>query len=448
MKSRFHAPAARMTSLNNFSGSNQGGSPSGNIQLGGRYSSRLQGANVHVGESFKINAMPDKQAEEVNRLILDAQEQARQILIQAQAQAKELLAASAQKAQEIEADAEARRDEVLNQAFATGQEEGFQEGFKTGYAQAEQETVRMMEGAQSLLDGAYRSKELVLKSFKKDAGQIIQFICSKILKKAFQTDPSLMGDMIDEAIQSLRLTGRVRVVVCPEVMERIKQFSETTEDALDSLSRLELIADPSLDLSEIFILSQEGNFSLAPGKQVERLLTPILKKLPIEVDLDALELAETSPESRTANVVIEENETPPTSEDLSPEDLSSKDIFEAHQDELFERANATELNSPEIESILSEPQPFEEPAILEEVLNNETSPAEPFAFESFDTEQDIAALAELEALEAARQRSQDQPVVFRNEEAANANITDWTETLSTFDEDSENKNTPENQEGL
>jgi flagellar assembly protein FliH len=421
-----------MTSLNSFNES--------------RFSSRLQGANVHVGESFKINAMPDKQAEEVNRLILDAQEQARQILIQAQAQAKELLAASAQKAQEIEADAETRRDSVLSEAFQTGQEEGFQEGFKTGYAQAEQETVRMMEGAQTLLDGAYRSKELVLKSFKKDAGQIIQFICSKILKKAFQTDPSLMGDMIDEAIHSLRLTGRVRVVVCPEVLERIKQFSETTEEALDSLSRLELIADPSLDLSEIFILSQEGNFSLAPGKQVERLLTPILKKLPIEVDLQALEQAEQSPEKK---IFVEEDEIHPPLEVLSAEAL-----FEAHPDDPFELATATELNPPEIESALPENQeaaliidsPTLEEDFLEEVLVSETLPAEPFAFESFDTEQDLAALAELEALEADRQKALDKPVVFRDEEATNANISDWTETLRAFDDAPEHDNASENRE--
>jgi flagellar assembly protein FliH len=420
----------------------------------------LQSANVHVGESFRINAMPDKQAEEVNRLILDAQEQARQILIQAQAQAKELLSASAQKAQEIEAEAEASRDSVLNQAFQTGQEEGFQEGFKTGYAQAEQETIRMIEGAQTLLDGAYRSKELVLRSFKKDAGQIIQFICSKILKKAFHSDPGLMGDMIQEAIQSLRLTGRVRVVVCPEVLERIKQFSETTEEALDSLSRLELIADPSLDLSEIFILSQEGNFSLAPGKQVEKLLTPILKKLPIEVDLAALEQAEQSPEMTAPEVMQapypEENqliETPSItnlpeaySEPVMPEDLMPENqIFSGHpdgqeSDTIFQEsefhASDTALSDVAFASGLALPD-----MALEEEQIEEAPPAQPFSFDSFDTEQDLATLAELEALEAARQKSLEQPVVFRDEEAANANISDWTETLSSFDD------APENGEG-
>jgi hypothetical protein len=79
----------------------------------------------------------------------------------------------------------------------------------------------------------------------------------------------------------LHLTGRVRVVISPEALERIRNFSTRTDDTLELLDRMEFIADPSLELTEIFVLSQDGNFSLTPARQIERLVAPLVKHLPI-----------------------------------------------------------------------------------------------------------------------------------------------------------------------
>lgn len=326
--------------------------------------SRLSSSNVQVGNTFQVSSMPAQQAEIVTKMVLEAQEEARKLLLAAQSQAKQLLAASTQKAQEIEDEAEAR----LALACQEAEQAGFNKGYEEGYAQAEQETIRILEGAQTIMDGAYRSKALILKGFKKDAGQIIQFICTRILKKVFLTDPTLLLEMVDEAIQSLHLTGRVRVVVSPDILEHIRQFSDKTEEALDLLSRLELIPDPALQLGEIFILSQEGNFSLAPTKQIKRLIAPIIKNLPIDTTL-----ADQPSPPMTHEAQAVKTPPPPVMEDtiVPVQSQEQESLSEPLPPVSFEALAPEEYPGPQVVDWASTLESFDEEEPSESFLENQ-----------------------------------------------------------------------------
>lgn len=252
--------------------------------------SRLSGDHVQLGDSFRLRDNDEKEKQLTEAYLQKAETAARSVLAQAKAQAAQILKNAELRAAEIIQTGQAQIEAVHQEAYEAGEQQGFQ----AGYAQAEVQTTELLQGAQAILESAYTAEKRVLKGFQRNALQLITYVCEKILNQSLQSDPQAILAMIDGAIESLHLTGKIRVVLGSETVETIRQHSEQTAVALEQLTRYELIADPQLGLQEIYLLSQEGNFCLTPQKQIDQLLQPIHQKLPLP-ELEALEILDNPP---------------------------------------------------------------------------------------------------------------------------------------------------------
>lgn len=258
--------------------------------------SRLSGQRVQLGTAFRLDPNEDKQKEVVHEILLEAQSKAFSIVEQARNQAAQVLNNAQQQAKQLVQDAENQREEIMQQAYQTGETSGYEKGYADGNQKAEEETVQLLSGANTILDGAYQAREKVLKSFRQSAGEVIRHLTERILHQALKADPQLLYTMVDSAIDSLHLTGRIRVVVSRDTLEVIRRFNAQTEKALAETPRFDFVADPNLGGDEIFVLSDDGNFTLTPEAQVTQLLAPIIKMLPVnEADPEAAETADAAP---------------------------------------------------------------------------------------------------------------------------------------------------------
>lgn len=337
----------------------------------------------------------------------NAKQIADDILTKANAQAREMVET-----------AQSQVDGIKEEAREEGFKSGFQEGYADATTQVEQDTVALLQGVQSLTEKAYQAEKLVLKNFEKNAIELITYITKKALHRELQDSPETILNLVQQAVESLYLSGKVKVVVNPQILQDIRAFSTVTEGALEQMKRFEFIVDPALELTQLFIIAEEGCFDLSPDTQVAQLITPLGASLTLPrpaADLETSELAFSPPEAQTPDSpVIENNMAETATIDTSAEQASNNASVEPvetaanpEQAEIEFPVNdpaisITELDIPADETPLESkleqsPAPIDsdesESSVTELNLPDVSTTPEvkPYQFESFDQQSDEEA---------------------------------------------------------
>lgn len=238
------------------------------------------------GDTQYLQEMTENFETLMQKRMEQAEAKARAIVQEAEAEAathREILVQQAeQEAQAIVAGAHAEKDVIREQAT----QEGFDAGYAKGYADAtehgEAETVRLMTEAQALIESTYQAEKVVLHRFQKDASELIRYVTRRILHREINDTPETLVTMLQEAVESLYITGKIRLVANKETIHHLQQFSGKTEQALAAMTRFELVGDDKLGPDEIYLISTEGTFSVGVDAQLNRLLDVVDGQLPLE----------------------------------------------------------------------------------------------------------------------------------------------------------------------
>ena len=196
-------------------------------------------------------------------------------------------------AEKIVADATAQAQQLLDAAIAQENEikekaynEGFEAGFGTGRSEATQkvetETVQLLAGAQTLVEGSYQAEKQVLNNFQHHALEIIRHVCRSVIKKELDVSPEVMLLMVQQAVDDLYLTGKVKIVVGEETLQDIRNFTQGSAEALSALTRFEFTADARLGRQDVFVLGESASYDVSANAQIEQRLAPLADNLPLE----------------------------------------------------------------------------------------------------------------------------------------------------------------------
>ena len=304
--------------------------------------SRVYGQAVSIGEPLQIQAAQDLHEQIESSLeriakerLVDAenraQAKAKAILDEAHAKAKlltsEILEKANAQAKAMLQSAQDQESSIRENAHEEGFKAGFQEGYTDATMQMEQETVQLIESTKTLLESAYKAEQRVLQDFEQHAVKLIEHLTFKILHRELSESPETILQMVQKAADALYLSGKVRVVIHPQILQEIRQFSAQADAMLESLHRFEWIADPVLDLHQVYIIGQDASFELSPETQVHSLLEPLKSALelprpeiqePIQAESlsDTSEVSELPEESPFAK--NEQEALPETNVDESP----------------------------------------------------------------------------------------------------------------------------------
>lgn len=247
---------------------------------------RLYGDHVNVGEPVQIQGdaelrqQIESSLEQIARTrLLEAEAEATELIEQARAEATSILEKANAQAREMLETVQGQVDGIQESAHEAGFKAGFEEGYQDATVQVQQETERLLAGAQILAQNAYEAERRILKEFDRHALQLVEHVVRRILHKELSDSPEVLLGMIDQAISNLYLSGKVRVVVSSQIIQDLRQFSAQTEAALGAMSRYEFVADPALDLHQVYITAAEGSFELTPETQARQLLEPLQKEL-------------------------------------------------------------------------------------------------------------------------------------------------------------------------
>lgn len=244
--------------------------------------SRVYGQAVSLGEPLELRADEDLRQQVESSLeqiakehLIAAENKTRKILDEANAKAQEVLERANAQAKELIRMAQEQEQEIRDTAQESGFKSGFEEGYAEATAQVEQETAQLLGHAKLLVDAAYLAEKKVLQGFETQALGLVRCLVKKILRRELADSPEALLEMMAHASESLYLSGKVRVVVHPQVLHELRQFSGKTTESLNSLQRFEWVTDPALDLHQIYLIGQDQSFELSPDVQVEALTEPL-----------------------------------------------------------------------------------------------------------------------------------------------------------------------------
>ncbi len=257
----------------------------------GSAASRINSEDIAVGEPMHLQGIADFKRDVESSLeiiakkrMLDAESQARSLVDstrrQAEMGAAQIVLAANRRADEILAEMQASVDKIREEAQEQGFKAGFEEGYADATAQFENDTVELVKSAEFLMEGAQLAEKKVLGGFKKHALELVELVANRVIDHELSITPGHLLHLIEEGIESLYLTGKVKVVLNPHSLHELRLFSSKIDAAMDSLNRLEMIADPMLEPYQLYVIGQEGSFDISPINQVTEILRQVEAALP------------------------------------------------------------------------------------------------------------------------------------------------------------------------
>ena len=202
--------------------------------------------------------------EQAKNTIATAQEKAEELEATARNRALELIEKAHQKAADIEDTALAKQTQIETDAQERGFQAGFEAGLASGYETAGEETLYLLNSAKQIQALAYQTQHRILKELKQEALVLMEHVLKQTGYEAWQTAPTkFMANQWDSALEALKLTGKVTVVLHPHHLELLQNFHPSIEACLADCSRFQFQTDNQLPLDACYLMSAEGCFDVS-----------------------------------------------------------------------------------------------------------------------------------------------------------------------------------------
>ncbi len=217
---------------------------SNSVVVGGADTSDLPSKQAIIDE--KIASAMEKTREECQSMIDEAKTEAKNIVNAAQEQAAE----------------------VEKNAFATGLENGRQEGNR----QINAELKAVLEDARKILDKLEKEREECLEDEENRVLKIITQISKKLLKRDLSINPEMSLEFIKSGISSLSHRSIVNISVNPETASKLNEIREEILTNNPGIESLNISSAKHLDHGDLVLESNRERLDLRLDSQLEELL--------------------------------------------------------------------------------------------------------------------------------------------------------------------------------
>lgn len=170
------------------------------------------------------------------------------------------------------------QDELLTEAVKA---EGYQQGYQEGLAQAELEMSRrmaeMMEEAQSVLQEAYRARDVIIQEAEPFLVELSCSIAEKIVDKQLTVEPQFAMDLIRKNLARKREQGLISLCVSPAQFAFVNAAREELSLAVDSQAELQILPDATVKDQGCVIRSSFGSIDARVDTQLAEIKKELLR---------------------------------------------------------------------------------------------------------------------------------------------------------------------------
>lgn len=180
---------------------------------------------------------------QATRVVQDAEQKAASVVHEAQAQAARAIL-----------EIESKREEVLEQL----RQQGYAEGYQEGRSQADEEGAKIVQDA---MDALNRLAGLVSAEAKKNEEKLLKLalgIAEKILMDEVELRPEVVVKTLNEAINKVSDLEEVTIKVHPDDMPEVQKHEDAFRDRLKSVRKVEFVASPKIQKGGVYIETTSG----------------------------------------------------------------------------------------------------------------------------------------------------------------------------------------------
>lgn len=177
------------------------------------------------------------------RLVLDAQARAAAVVQEAEASAARTIL-----------EVETRRQQILDEL----KQQGYSEGYQEGRAQADEEGAKIINEATESLNQMAGALRQAVKQNEEKILQLAVGIAEKILHDEIALRPDTVLKTLDEALMKVSDLEEVTIKVNPEDMPAIESQEESIRDRLKSVRKVEFAASPKIQKGGVLIETGSG----------------------------------------------------------------------------------------------------------------------------------------------------------------------------------------------
>jgi len=177
------------------------------------------------------------------KLVLDAQARAAAVVQEAEASAAKTIL-----------EVETRRQQILDEL----KQQGYSEGYQEGRAQADEEGAKIINEATESLNQMAGALRQAVKQNEEKILQLAVGIAEKILHDEIALRPDTVLKTLDEALMKVSDLEEVTIKVNPEDMPAIQAQEESIRDRLKSVRKVEFAASPKIQQGGVLIETGSG----------------------------------------------------------------------------------------------------------------------------------------------------------------------------------------------
>lgn len=214
----------------------------------------LDNFHAHLSEAPPSEDQVVALLAEREAILAEARLNAERIVAEAQAKAAALVQEAEANAAKTILEVETRRQQILDEL----KQQGYAEGYQEGRAQADEEGAKIInEATESLNKMAGALREAV----KRNEEKILQLaigIAEKILHDEIALRPDTVLKTLDEALMKVSDLEEVIIKVNPEDLPIVQEQEEAFRDRLKSVRKVEFTASPKIQKGGVLIETSSG----------------------------------------------------------------------------------------------------------------------------------------------------------------------------------------------
>lgn len=230
-----------------------------------------------AGDSRKADPAGEAAEQTRRQMLKDAQEFAEGQVRSASQEAENIIESARTEAEEWWRQ-QREQDELLTEAVKA---EGYQQGYQEGLAQAELEMSRrmaeMMEEARSVLQEAYRARDVIIQEAEPFLVEMSCSIAEKIVDKQLTVEPQFAMDLIRKNLARKREQGLISLCVSPAQFAFVNAAREELSLTVDSQAELQILPDSTVKDQGCVIRSSFGSIDARVDTQLAEIKKELLR---------------------------------------------------------------------------------------------------------------------------------------------------------------------------
>lgn len=204
-------------------------------------------------------------------------DQAQILKTDAQAAADELIKKAKEEAQKIIADAHAEEERIHNASKKTGYDEGHEEGFKVGNAEAE----RLVERLHKMIDGVMMRREEILRDTETQIVQLVILITRKVVKIISENQKNVIMSNVLSALKKVKGRGDVLLRVNLEDVKLTTEHVGEFIKRVESVKGITVVEDSTVEKGGCIVETDFGAIDARISSQLNELEQKVLEVSPV-----------------------------------------------------------------------------------------------------------------------------------------------------------------------